>query len=576
MTAGALVRDLLRPRRCHAGVVLAGHVLATVVALAGPPLLGSAVDRTIAGSGVVAPLAAFAVVTVVAAVFTGVVTARGAALTEEVLADLRARVVDAVVDQPVAEVERQGTADVLTRATSDVDAITEALRRGVPRLLVATLTVTLTAAALAVVAPVLAVGALAGVAVAVAPVRWYARRCGPVYAAEREANAARIRAFHEGATILRLVRSHRREQAQQREQARADGAWVASAMAGARIRVVARTGVALGISTSLAAVVAVGALAVEAGWTSVGAVTAAVLYVLRAVEPVELLVHELDELQTARAALRRVAAAVTASPPPAPAPAAARAAPDDHGLRCRGVRFAYRPGVEVLRGIDLDIAPGEHLALVGPSGAGKSTLARILGGVHPPDTGTVELGGVDLADFDAGTLRRHVLVLEQEAHLFAGTVADNLRLVAPEADDGALREALAAVGARWLDDLPQGLAEPIGAGERGLSPVQVRQLALAQIILADPAVVVLDEATAGFDAASAQRADAGVDAALHGRTVVQVSHRLETARRADRIVVVDDGRVAEAGHHDDLVAREGPYAALWRSWATPVSSPPIH
>lgn len=573
MTAAPLVRDLCRTRRRHVAGVVAGHVLATVVALGGPPLLGSAVDRTIAGVDVVAPLTAFAAVTVAAAVTTGIATAHGAALTEQVLADLRSRVVDAVIDRPVADVERHGITDVLTRATSDVDAITEALRRGVPRLVVATLTVALTTVALAVVAPVLALGALAGVAVALAPVRWYARRCGPVYAVERDANAARIRAFHEGATIGRLVRSHRRERDQQRTQARADRAWVAAAMAGARIRIVARTGVGLGIAASLAAVVAAGALAVERGWTSVGAVTAAVLYVLRTVEPVELLVHELDELQTARAALRRVAAAVTTSPPRAGPPVPSRAVPDGHGLRCRNVRFAYRSGVEVLRGIDLDVAPGEHVALVGPSGAGKSTLARILGGVHPPDAGTVELGGVDLRDVPAGTLRRHVLVLEQEVHLLAGTIADNLRLVAPEADESELREALAAVGAHWLDDLPLGLAEPVGTGERRLSPAQARQIALAQVLLADPPVVVLDEATAGFDAASARRADAGVDVALHGRTVVQVSHRLETARRADRIVVVDGGRVAEAGHHDDLVARPGPYAALWRSRTAPPSSP---
>ncbi|HEY1118561.1 MAG TPA: ATP-binding cassette domain-containing protein, partial [Acidimicrobiales bacterium] len=240
---------------------------------------------------------------------------------------------------------------------------------------------------------------------------------------------------------------------------------------------------------------------------------------------------------------------------------------------CRGIRFAYRPGVDVLGDVDLDIAPGERVALVGPSGAGKSTLARILAGVHPPDAGTVEVGGVDLRQLDPGTLRRWIVVLEQEGRVFAGTVADNLRLVVPTATDDELRDALAASGADWVERLPRRLAQVVGSGGLALSPVQARQLALAQVVLADPAVVVLDEATAGFDAAAARSTGAGLAAALRGRTLVQVSHRLDTARGADRIVVVDGGRIVEAGHHDELAVGGGPYAALWRSWAAPTTAP---
>jgi ABC-type multidrug transport system fused ATPase/permease subunit len=575
MTPAALAVELLRPRRARVAVVVGGHVLATAVALAGPPLLGDAVDRTIQGGGVTPQLLGFVAVVVIGAVVTGAVSALGSALTEEVLADLRGRVVDGVTGRPIGEVEQDGVADALTRATADVEAITDALRRGVPRLVVAALTVVGTGVALALVAPELAVAAVVGVVVAVPAVRWYARRCGSVYTAERAANAERIRTFHEGATTARLVRAHGRADVQRDTQEQADSTWVAAAMAGARIRIVARSGVGAGISAALATVVVVGAVAVGRGWTSVGAVTAAVLYVLRTVEPIELLVHELDELQTARAAAARVAATITPVAPMRRRHATPSRTPADPGLRCRGIRFAYRPGVDVLAGVDLDIAPGERVALVGPSGAGKSTLARILAGVHPPDAGTVEVGGVDLRQLDPVTLRRWIVVLEQEGRVFAGTVADNLRLVAPTATDDELRDALAASGADWVERLPRRLAQVVGSGGLALSPVQARQLALAQVVLADPAVVVLDEATAGFDAAAARRTGAGLAAALRGRTLVQVSHRLDTARGADRIVVVDGGRIVEAGHHDELAVGGGPYAALWRSWAAPTTAPTI-
>ncbi len=223
----------------------------------------------------------------------------------------------------------------------------------------------------------------------------------------------------------------------------------------------------------------------------------------------------------------------------------------------------------MLHGIDLDIEPGEKVAIVGPSGAGKSTLARILAGVHPPDSGSVCLGGTDLRHLDHDTLRRWVIMLEQEGHVFAGTLADNLRLVAPDATRHDLLDALRRVGAMWVDDLPGGIDREVGAGGWALGAGQARQLALARVMLADPPVVVLDEATAGFDAGSGRRACTGLDAALAGRTVVLVSHRLDSARSADRVLFVVDGSVRETGTHEELVSLGGRYAELWQAWAAP-------
>lgn len=566
-----LARTMLAPRRRAVVAVLAAHTAAVAAGVAGPPLLGAALDRIAVGERVTTILGAFVGVVAAASALTVVAARWSARLSEGLLADLRTRVTDAIAAQPVSAIEQAGTGDLLTRATADVEAISIALRQGVPWLVIASLTVSLTGAALVLVAPLLAAVALGGALVAAPAVRWYLRRCGRIYDAERLANGQRVRAFHDVVVTASLSRSYGRTTERQARQAGVDRTWFDAAMAGARVRVVARSGVTAGVAVALAGVVSVGAAAVEGGSLTVGAVTAAVLYVLRVAEPIEVLIHQLDELQTARAAAARVAETVGAAPA-RPEPWSTREAtgPPDGRVRATDLTFSYVPGHPVLHDIELEVGPGEHVALVGPSGAGKSTLARLLAGVHRPDAGAVEVGGVDLREVDEVTLRRWIVVLEQEDHVFAGSVADNLRLVAPDVGEEALLGALAAVGATWVDDLPDGQHCEPGVGVPRLSPVQARQLALARVLLVDPPVVVLDEATSGFDSGSARTAESGLDASLAGRTVISVSHRLDTARRADRIVVVVDGRITEAGSHDDLVAAGGDYAALWHSWTASV------
>jgi ABC-type multidrug transport system fused ATPase/permease subunit len=237
------------------------------------------------------------------------------------------------------------------------------------------------------------------------------------------------------------------------------------------------------------------------------------------------------------------------------------AAPDGEELRADGVRYAYRPGHDVLHGLDLALRPGERLAVVGPSGAGKSTIARLLAGIHGPRTGTVALGGVPVMDLPLEQLRTEVSLVTQEHHVFVGTVADNLRLARPDADDEALEAALAAVD--W--DGP-GLDVEVGAGGVPLTPAQAQQVALARLVLADPHTLVLDEATSLLDPRAARHLERSLAAVVTGRTVVAVAHRLHTASDADRVAVVEGGRVVELGSHDELLARDGSYAALWRSW----------
>lgn len=232
----------------------------------------------------------------------------------------------------------------------------------------------------------------------------------------------------------------------------------------------------------------------------------------------------------------------------------------------------------MLRGVDLTVSPGERLAVVGASGAGKSTLGRLLAGIDRPREGAVTVGGAEIAALGPERLRRQVVLVTQEHHVFIDTVRDNLLMAAPGATDGEVHAALDAVGAGWVADLPDGLDTALGAGEFSFDGARAQQLALARVVLADPHTLVLDEATALLDPATARHAERALAAVLAGRTVIAIAHRLHTARDADRVAVMDDGRLTELGTHDELVARGGAYARLWHSWhgdpAPPTAAPP--
>jgi ABC-type multidrug transport system fused ATPase/permease subunit len=308
-------------------------------------------------------------------------------------------------------------------------------------------------------------------------------------------------------------------------------------------------------------VLVLGGLLYLGGHVSLGTVGAAVLYLRQLVGPLDSILIWIEQLQSSSASFARIEglAAIPAPPPPATRP------PDGDRIEVHEVRYAYDTGHDVLHDVSLTVRPGERLAVVGLSGAGKSTLGRLLAGVDRPGAGFVHVGGVPIADLPPDQLRRQVVLVTQEHHVFRESLRDNLMVAAP---DDELRRALRLVGADWADDLDRDLGEhpPDGA--------QAQQLALARVVLADPHTVILDEATALLDPTAARTAERALAAVLHERTVIAIAHRLQTAHDADRVAVMDGGRIIELGAHDDLVASDGPYAALWRSWHGEESSVP--
>lgn len=544
----------------HRGLVVATALTllaAAVAILVVPPLLGRIVDVVIVAgaTGSVDMLALGILAALLArAGFAGLGDVLVARLGEQILAGLREQVVDRALRVRLADVERAGSGDLLQRVSGDITVISRGIRESIPVVVIALLDVALTLVGLAAIDWRLALAGLAPLPIWVWISRWYFRVSGRAYAAERAAEGERTQALLAGIGGAATARAFRLRDVLLGRIGSASSAAVRASMraqdAERRYGIVMNGAELVGVL----AILVVGFLLVRGGIVTVGAATAAALYYLRLFDPIGIVLYLLDEAQSAGAALARL---VGVADMPAPAPPRHPRAPRDASVRITGLRHTYDTGAEVLHGIDLEVAPGERLAVVGASGAGKTTLGAVLAGIHVPTAGSVEIGGVPLAEIDG--LRRHVALVTQEVHVFAGTVADNLRLARPDATDAELRAALDAVEA------PLGTADVIGDGELGATRAQ--QLALARLLLADPAVAVLDEATAEAGSAGAKVLERGAAAALRGRTAVVIAHRLTQAAAADRIVVLDKGRVVETGTHAELVAAPGPYATLWAAWA---------
>jgi ABC-type multidrug transport system fused ATPase/permease subunit len=564
-TIAAEVRRLLRRHRRIVLGVVGLHGLAVGAGLVGPQVLGRLVEGL--GTGVEVALApllvAFAAAVVVQTVATRSSRLRAGVLGESVLADLREDFLARSVDLPPGVVEEAGTGDLVTRATTDVDRLTWAVRHAVPEIAIAVVSVVVIGAALVVTAPPLALAWLLAVPPILLASRWYFRRAPAAYRSEMGAYAWANAAVAESVDAGRTVEAYRIGERRVSLTDRRVGYWLDWERYTRFLRTVWFPSVESAYVLPLAVVVGLGGFLVADGRISLAQFTAAVLYTQMLIEPVDLVLMWFDELQVGQASLARLLG-VTEVDEPARDP---ELHPTDEHLAVVDVHFGYRPGAEVLLGVDLGVQPGERLAVVGPSGAGKSTLARLLAGIHPPGLGRVLLGGADVSVMPPERTRRHVVLVTQEQHVFVGPLRDNLLLAQPEADDAELWAAVEVVGAAgWVRALPAGLDTEVGSGGVALTPAQAQQVALARLVVADPHTLILDEATSLLDRRAARTLEQSLSRVLDGRTVVSVAHRLHTAHDADRVAVVEGGRVVELGSHDELVAAGGSYAALWRSW----------
>ncbi|MER5492961.1 ABC transporter ATP-binding protein [Streptomyces sp. NPDC002490] len=569
---------LLRGRRRRLAGVLALFLVEAALSLVFPLVVGRLLDTVIASDGSGVPGAFWWQ----AALLTGAALASGglawiaagtlARLAETVIAELREAYVDAALGLPRHTVEAAGVGDVVTRAGDDVAQVSAALPEAVPRLCRSGFTLVLAAAGLGALDPRYLLGFALTVPLYVLAVRWYLRTAPEVYAAERAARSHQGQQVLGTLTELPTVTAHRLGHRRLADVRAATWQSVRWAM---RTRIVQNRlfgRLNLAEAIGLLAVLAIGVRLALAGDATAGQVASAALLFLRTVDPIAALLFVLDDAQSALAGLGRIIGVIRPPGPPAgagpvPPTGCATRAGDEVVVDLTGVHFAHHPHRPVLVDVGFRIGRGETVALVGATGSGKSTLAALVAGVHHPLTGRIA----------RGVPATGVMTVAQETHVFAGTLRENLTLVPRAADDGQVLGALATVGAApLLAALPDGLDTPVGHGGHPLTAAQAQLVALARLVLADPELVILDEATADADTAGAAVLDRAAAVVVRGRTALVIAHRLSQAAAADRILVLDAGRVVEHGTHAELLAANGAYARSWRAWTSGGPSTPTH
>jgi ATP-binding cassette, subfamily B, bacterial len=572
-SGGKVTLSRLLIRRPALLVTAAAAVLVeTLLLQAGPYLVQVGIDHGIAARNfkvLVIATIAFALAVVLTGLATAVRMRKSGRLAAAATRDLRIRIFAHLQRMSLDYYTTEKAGVTMTRMTSDVEAVQSLLQDGFAQFLIQGLTMVLVTGLLFHYNPELAIITLLLVVPPLtAASLWFRYAADRGYNRQRDTIAAMFADLSESLNGVRVVTAHNRQDRNVVAHREVVGAYRDANDYTGRINAIYGPGTSVIGLVAMAVMLLIGGRLVLRGALTIGELTAFVLYINAFFQPVQQLVALYTQYQQAKAAIRKIRGLLSTAPSVTQSPSAIVLPPVQGSIVFDDVTFGYRADTPVLSGVNLTIAPGETVACVGPTGAGKSTLAKLVTRFYDPLSGNIKIDGYDLRDVTLASLRRQIGVVPQEPFLFAGTLRDNVAFARPSASDAEVWAAIDAVGLRDLvERSPEGLDTPLHERGQSVSSGERQLLALARAFLAEPRVVVLDEATSSLDLRSELRVEAALDVLLEGRTAILVAHRLSTAMRADRIIVVDDHRILESGSHAELIAAGGPYSAMFATWA---------
>ncbi|MDT5032196.1 MAG: ATP-binding cassette, subfamily bacterial [Actinoplanes sp.] len=550
----------------------AAILVETLLLQAGPYLVQVGIDHGIARDDLrvlIVATVAFAAAVLLTGLATAVRMRQTGRLAASATRDLRVRIFAHLQRMSLDYYIREKAGVTMTRMTSDVESLQNLLQDGFAQFLIQALTmvvvtgvlfhynVDLAIITLVLVVPPLTIASL-----------WFRHAADKGYNRQRDTIAAMFADLSESLNGVRVVTAHNRQDRNVVNHREVVGDYRDANDWTGKINAIYGPGTSVIGLIAMAVMLLIGGRMVLRGTLTVGELTAFVLYINAFFQPVQQLVQLYTQYQQARAAVRKIGGLLGTRPTVFESPAAIELPPVQGAVVFEDLSFGYLPERPVLSHVDLRIEPGETVACVGPTGAGKSTLAKLVTRFYDPTGGRIRIDGHDLRDVTLASLRRQIGVVPQEPFLFAGSLRDNIAFARPAATDAQVWAAVDAVGLRELvERAPEGLDTPLHERGQSVSSGERQLLALARAFLAEPRVVVLDEATSSLDLHSELRVEAALDTLLEGRTAILVAHRLSTAMRADRIIVVDGGGIVEAGTHAELITAGGPYAAMFETWA---------